>query len=369
MTFRWAIVGTSGVSAKFAHGLASLPGDATAARVVSRKKETARAFAARFGIRETVEGMGPEAFEGVDAVYIATPANLHAEHALAAIQAGTPVLLEKPFATTAEDAQRIAEAAQTAGVFCMEALWTRFLPITTAIRQQVALGTLGTLTSFDGSFQGANEPDASQSLFNPSRGGGALLQRGIYPLSLARQLLGPIQTVVARGRIGDTGVDEDCALMLTHASGAVSTIRASARVNGPNAAVLTGTQGTIEIAAPIWRPGCARLTRTVAARGGSSGPRKFEGLRESGPAQRLSQALGPIKTGIKTLLGRGGAQTLRAPFSGNGYGHQAQAVMDALAGGQTESALMPMSESVEILRVMDEARAQIASHSRGEASP
>lgn len=357
--FRWAILGTGAVSAKFVHGLGALKGRAVAARVIARRDDSARAFARAFGIPDAVAGLSPVALDGIDALYIATPVSEHAAHARAAIAAGVPVLVEKPLAMTAAQAQDIADAATAAGVFCMEALWTRFQPLIGHVRARIAAGDLGEVTGFDGSFQVATTRDPSVSLFDPARGGGALMQRGIYPLSLAHHLLGPVTDLSAQGRIGPSGVDEDAALALRHASGAVSTLRASLTSDGPNGITITGTRATLHLAGPVWRPSSARLVPARPGKaGGFGGTGRLSALRETGLAQRMMQDLAPLKA---RLTGRAGRR-ISAPFSGNGYGHQALAVMQAVAAGRTQSDLMPLSDSVAVIGLLEQALHQI----RGE---
>lgn len=355
-TFRWAILGTGAVSAKFVHGLAALQGKAVAARVIARREDSARAFAHAFAIPEAVTGLTPASLAGIDAIYIATPVSEHAAHAQTAIAAGVPVLVEKPLAMTAAQAQTIADSAVAANVFCMEALWTRFQPLIGRVRTLIDAGALGEITGFDGSFQIATTRDPAVSLFDPARGGGALMQRGIYPLSLAHLLLGPVTDLSAQGRIGPTGVDEDAALVLRHASGAVSTIRASLTSNGPNAVTITGAHATLHLAGPVWRPSSARLVPTHPGRaGGFGGTGRLSALRETGPAQRMMQDLAPLKA---RLTGRAGRR-ITAPFAGNGYGHETLAVMQAVAAGRTQSDLMPLAESVAVIGLIEQALHQI----------
>lgn len=355
--FRWAVIGAGAVSAKFVHGLAATGGQAHPDLVIARRGDSARRFAASFGIPRHAAGLTPGILADVDAVYVASPVSEHAGHALAAIAAGKPVLVEKPFAMNAAEAARVADAARAAGVFCMEALWTRFQPLTARIRKLIAAGELGEVTGFDGGFQIATRCDPAASLFDPARGGGALMQRGIYPLSLARHLLGPVADITARGRIGPTGVDEDCALVLRHGSGALSTIRASLGSDGPNAATITGTKATLHLAAPIWRPASALLVPARPSSAGGFGGKggRLASLRETGPAQRLTQDLAPLKA---RLTGRAGRR-IAAPFAGNGYVHEALELMRAVAAGEGESTIMPLAESVAIMGLLDTARAQI----------
>ena len=346
---RWAILGTGVVSRKFVLGLRPLGGTARVSVVASRDPAKARSFAASFGIPVAAPAYAAAvARDDVDAVYIATPPSEHEAHALMAIAAGKAVLVEKPFALDAAAAARIADAAAARGVFCMEAMWTRFLPLMDAVRGLVAQGALGDLRSLQGSFMGSDLPGTGASLFDPARGGGALMHRGVYPLSLARHLLGPIADVTAVGRIGETGVDEDCSVILRHDGGALTTLTASLRSPGPNGLVLAGTGGMLQLDAPVYRPFRARLTPVTPRDGSKQGAPRFESLRESGPVQRLGQ-----------MLARGGGgRVVARPYGGNGYHYEAAEVARHLQAGTTVSALMPPTESVEIMAAIDAARAQ-----------
>jgi predicted dehydrogenase len=186
---RWAILGTGPVARKFALDLRALPG-AELAAVASRDPRNAARFAADMGVATASATYADAVSAKVEAVYIATPPALHEEHAFLAIGAGRAVLVEKPFALTAAAATRIAEAARSAGVFAMEAMWTRFQPLPGAIRDHVASGMLGEVRRFEGRFLAANQHTPQSGLFDAGLGGGALMHRGIYPLSLARFFLG-----------------------------------------------------------------------------------------------------------------------------------------------------------------------------------
>lgn len=344
----WAILGTGAVSDSMARALAGQGGRVAVA--ASRRAERAEGFARRHGARAASyedAAADPE----VRAVYIATPPSAHEGHALAAIAAGKAVLIEKPFALDAAAAARIAEGARAAGVFCMEAMWTRFQPLIGDIRARIAGGEIGAVRQVHGAFCGADIADPAASLFDPARGGGALMHRGVYPLSLARHLLGPVSEVQAMARIGDTGVDEDCALTLRHQGGALSILRASLSSNGPNGMVIQGTRGTIRLAAPIYRPPAARLFATTPRAGGSNAG-GAGGLRSDPRVHALWQRLGPVVRALKP-----GGRRIMAPYAGTGYGHQIAAVHAALAAGATESPVMPLAESVEIMGLVDAARA------------
>lgn len=344
----WALLGTGPVAGKFAIGLKRLGEDGTIIAAASRSLENTKRFARTHKVPAADSYDDAINAPGVDVVYIALPPAAHEEYALKAIAAGRAVLIEKPMALNAVAAQRIASAAQAAGVFCMEAVWTRFLPMLARTREVIEAGTLGEIRQLSGSFGISNIPDPAASLFDPAQGGGALMHRGFYPLTLARHLLGPITEVSATGRLGETGVDEDAMLILRHDSGARSTITASLCAPLVNDLSISGTHGRLHIAAPVYRPHQARLIKASPRSGMPGGGGRLGRLRESALAQGLAQ---------RVQTGRGKAITAR--FAGNGYHDQAAEVVRCLHAGEITSPLMPPSESVEIMQVLDTARAAL----------
>ena len=350
---RWAVLGTGYVSRKFVLGLRALGRLPEVTVVASRDIDRARRFAADFNVATaTCDYEAAVASADVDVVYVATPPSVHCAHALLAIAHGKAVLVEKPFAMNGAEARRIAEAARAGGVFCMEAMWSRFQPLTQAIKSRLANGELGELRGFHGSFFGASLPDPSVSLFQPEKGGGALMGRGVYPVSLARYFLGRVVNVESSAWIGETGVDEECALLLTHESGALSTIRASVRTNGRNDGHVFGTGGTIWIREPIYRPFSAEISHTVVRGGGDSGGGRLERIKEGGMAQGMQQRA----HGLVRWLRSARLNNLNAYYAGNGYHYEAEAVMRAIGEGKTESLVMPLDESIEVMDVIDAAR-------------
>lgn len=350
--FRWAILGTGPVARKFVLGLRQLEGRAVAHVVASRDLNNAENFAQSFNIPvTTADYASAVAEEEVDAVYVATPPSLHEAHACLAIAAGKAVLVEKPIATDAPAAERIAQAAQAAGVFCMEAMWTRFLPLLALVKADIEAGALGELRGFEGRFMVANHPAPDTTLFDPDRGGGAMMHRGIYPLSLARFFLGPVKDSRVLTMNGASTVDEDSALLLRHTSGALTSLRASLRATGPEGTMIYGTRATLHLEGPIWRPNAARLVPVSPAGPDSRRPRKFEALRESRTGLRLSGLL----SRLRSLAGTG-EKRISGAFSGNGYHYEAEAVMQAVAAGRHEDTLMPLAESIEIMQIIDTCR-------------
>src|SRR5947209_19742776 len=146
-TVRFGILGTGGIARAFATDLGAVDG-AEAVAVGSRSQESADRFGDAFDVphrHATYDALVAD--DDVDAVYVGTPHPLHTENALAAIAHGKHVLVEKPFTMDADEARRVVAAAREARVFCMEAMWTRFLPQTVRIRHLLADGVLGRVTS------------------------------------------------------------------------------------------------------------------------------------------------------------------------------------------------------------------------------
>ncbi len=188
---RWGVIGPGEIAGDFVAALQQH----TRQRVVavgSRSAERAAAFAATYGVPNV--HVGYEALVAdpeVDVVYIATPHSEHTANALLAIAAGKHVLIEKPVAVTADLARTIFAAAEAAGVFAMEAMWTRFLPQTDVVAQLLEDGALGPLSLATADFAGGAAPrDPSSRLLDPAQGGGALLDLGVYVAWWAQFALG-----------------------------------------------------------------------------------------------------------------------------------------------------------------------------------
>lgn len=352
-TFRWAILGTGMVSRKFLLGLRSSEFDARVTTVASRTRANAERFSRDFNVPHVGESYEAAcASSDVDAVYIATPPVLHEAHALLAISAGKPLLLEKPFAMDAASAGRIVSAARSAKVFCMEAMWTRFLPLTRYVKQMVDNGAVGEIRAFAGTFSVATRPGTWTGIFRAESGGGALMYRGIYPLSLACLVMGPVIEAHTITAFGETGVDEDTSVTCRHKNG-ISTIQTSLRTNAANDFRIMGTTGVIHVESPISSPFRLHYGR-VLPQGtlGPGDPRK-ESLRESGLVQGLIRR---IQRPINVMRRRGG-RTITRHFAGNGYHYEADDLMRSVCTGRIESDTLSLADSLVVMESLDKARA------------
>ena len=341
--FRWAVIGTGQAAQRFVAGLRSAD-HARPVVVVSRSQERAEAFARRSGTARAVSDIraAVEAPD-VDAVYIATPPAAHLGPALLALAAGRPCLVEKPFALDADEARRIADTARRGSTFCMEAMWTRFLPAVRETKRLVATGALGEIRLVSASFATRQAFGPGSHVLDPAGGGGALMDRGVYPMSLAVHLLGEPEQAAGQAAFGPSGVDDEVAAVLRHASGALTQVSAGFRTEATNDLVVMGTEAVLRLGAPIYRPSrvSVRPVRGRPAAGTERTPRLSEdsGLVHA-VRQRLAFVGGPKSRG----------RLLR--YRGNGYGHQADEVRRCVEAGSTESPVMPLAESVAVLEVI-----------------
>ena len=356
---RWGILGTGHIASRFAEALSTLP-DVRLLAVGSRRRATAEAFARRHRAERTYGSYVELAADpDLDIVYVASPHALHRDHSLLCLEAGKAVLCEKPFALNAREAREVVAAARTRGLFCMEAMWTRFLPTMRRLIELLDAGTIGEVRMVSAQLGFPSEPDPTSRLFDPALGGGALLDLGVYPLALASQLLGQPVDVASAATFGATGVDEQCALLLRYEGGRIASLGASLRNLAPNEAHIAGSTGEIRVHGPLNQPQALTVTPT---------PRPMRTPREPPPEtsrflQRVQRqpALGALAARLahrRRKVRPHAARTVRAPFAGNGLQHQATEAMRCLRAGLSESPTMPLDESVAILETMDAARRQ-----------
>jgi predicted dehydrogenase len=350
---RWGILGTGTAADAFTRGLKRVEG-ATVAAVGSRAAPTAQAFAARHGIGKahgSYEALAGDA--DVDVVYIATPPVRHRDDCLLCINAGKAVVCEKPFAVTANEAREVVAAARSRGVFCMEAMWMRFMPLVQKAKALIDAGEIGPVRMLTADFALPARAEAGSRWLDPRHGGGALLDRGVYGVALACYLLGEPAAVQATSTMAETGADVQSAAMLRFAEGATALVWSSFQTRGSNEAVIMGQKGQLRLHEPFYRP--HRLTIEAAAppppAGGAPGTdgggfkRK---LKESAVVQRVYRRLQPV-------LHRPALDLLQ-PIDGNGYSYEAREATRCVRDGLLESPLMPLDQTVRVMDVMDRIR-------------
>ena len=319
MTVRWGLLATGGIAASFARDLA-LVRDAELVAVGSRTQESADRFGAEFSVPHrhgSYEALCAD--PDVDAIYVSTPHPGHHAATLMAIAGGKAVLVEKPFAMDVAETAEMIAAARDAGVFLMEAMWTRWLPHMVRIREILAAGTLGKIRYVTAEHGQWFPKDASHRLYSPSLGGGALLDLGIYPISFVHMVLGAPSSIVARSTPAFTGVDATTTAMLSYDSGPQALVATSLAAASNNPAAIYGMEARLEIDGWFYTPGGF----TVTAHDGA-------------------------------VLER-----FDTPPAGRGMQYEAAEVGRCLDAGLLESPILPLDESLAIMATLDEIRAQI----------
>lgn len=355
---RWGILGTGFIAGEFAQGLTSLP-NAQLYAVSSRTLSNAQLFARRFDVPKAY-GSNEELVNdpNVDVVYVATPNDRHKTDSLLALNAGKPVLCEKPFTINAKEAQEVINLARQKQLFCMEAMWMRCMPLIQQVQAWVKSGAIGEVCTLTAEFGYPAAFDPNSRLFRQEAGGGALLDRGIYPLSLAFFLLGQPSHIVSQPTIGESGVDEQSAILLRYPQGQLAILSANLRTYASNAATLTGTRGKIQIHAPFYKPHQITLTKfpevvPVSSPAGTPGLKKKLSayIQNTAPLRRLYFQFGDS---LRSMLQS--SSTLLKPYVGNGYNYEAAEVMRCLSDSKTESSIMPLDETLSLMETMDEIR-------------
>ncbi|UOD31813.1 Gfo/Idh/MocA family oxidoreductase [Massilia violaceinigra] len=314
---RWGILGTGKIARAFATALRDTPG-AVLAGVASRSLESAQAFGAEFGALESYGSYQALAeAPNIDVVYIGTPHPMHVENAVMALGGGKGVLCEKPFTMNRREAEQIVALAREKKLFLMEAMWTRFMPALAEVRRIIASGEIGTVHQVTADFGFAGTQDPLHRLNNLELGGGGLLDLGIYPLSIAAALLGPVAEVQAMAVIGETGVDIQTGFTIKHEGGGMSVCSCSLRAKTPAELTVSGSLGQVRMNTMFHR------------------------------AQSV------------TVTTADGARTIDTPYLGNGYVHEAMEVGRCLKAGLLESPGMPLDETLHLMGVLDTIRGQI----------
>lgn len=317
-TFNWGIISTGTIATAFAKAINHLD-DATLLAVGSRSQESADAFGDTHAIpRRYASYEALVADDDVDIVYIGTPHVYHAANMRLCLEHGKHVLCEKPFTINADEAQSIVELAEDKGLFVMEALWTRFLPAVVQARAWVDEGRIGDIRTVQADFSVVLPYDPESRIYDLELGGGALLDIGIYPISLTTFFLGMPDRISSHAAIGETGVDEKSELLFSYEGGAAALLNCDVRTQGTQEAVIKGDAGYIKFHAPFHHP--QQVTLYTA---------------ESGEAH-----------------------THDIPYESTGLNYEAAEVHKCLRSGNTESAIMPLRETVATMQLMDALRAE-----------
>ena len=310
---RWGIISTGRIAHKFAQATKLLP-DAELVAVGSRSQEAAEVFGKEFGVPRchgSYEDLvaDPE----VDAVYVATPHPFHLPNTVLALEAGKHVLCEKPLTVNAGEAAEVIRVARTKGLFLMEAMWTRFLPVWVDLKARLDSGEFGEIAHLQANF-GVPMPADEARIHEPGLAGGGLLDLGIYPISLASWFLGKPDKILSGATMTKTHVDERTTMLFSYAGGSFAMLSS---------------------AIDVWTTCEAEI---VAEKAWIRVPRFWE-----------AQSYEIVTPDARDVVTK--------PFE-NGFQFQISHSMNRLRRGQTESEVMSLDESLEIMKTMDSLRAE-----------
>jgi predicted dehydrogenase len=315
---RWGILATGRIAGVFAEALAAMP-DAELVAVGSRSQESADRFGEQYRVpRRHASYAALAADPDVDIVYVSPVHPLHAEATLLCLDGGKAVLCEKPFAMNAAEARQMIETARARKLFLMEAMWTRFLPTMARVRELIAEGAIGEVRMLHVDFGFRAEWNPASRLLNPELGGGGLLDVGCYVTSFASMVLGRPGRVLSAAHIGETGVDEQAAMIFGYDAGRLAVLSCAVQTSTYHEAAIFGTNGRIRIHSPWWR-------------------------------------------GAKLTVSRNGQadETLDLPYGEHGFRYEAEEAMAGLRAGKQESAILPLDETLAVMDTLDEIRAQV----------
>jgi len=316
-TIRWGIISTGGIANAFALALQSVP-NAELIAVGSRSQDGANYFGDQYDIPRRYSSYQQVADDpDVDVVYIGTPHVFHAENMKMCLEAGKHVLCEKPFTINAREAKECINLAREKGLFLMEAIWTRYIPAIVQLRQWIQEGRIGDLLMVQADFNASLPYDPTKRTFARELGGGALLDVGIYPITLTTMLLGLPESFSSHVHMGETQVDDRAALLLRYPEGVSALLSMGNRHSTPNTALIQGTKGSIRIHPNFHHP-----------------------------------------TQMTLYLDGSEPEDVTIPYESNGLNYEAMEVQECIRAGKLESDIMPLDETLAVMELMDSIRAE-----------
>jgi scyllo-inositol 2-dehydrogenase (NADP+) len=320
-TVRWGVLGAGNIARRFGQGLAHVP-NAQMTHVWSRRASATEAFAQQFGA-SACESLDALLASDVDAIYLATLHDSHAEYALAALAAGKHVLCEKPATINVRQLEHVLAAARDAKRLFMEAMKPPFYPLYRKLREHLASDPIGEVGLVRAGCSMANVP-TDHPAFSFEHTGGALLDIGIYEAFLAVDWLGAPLDVQTIGRLGPTGVDTFASLNCRHERG-IAQLFCGLDLQGRGDALLSGTLGCVTIHENWWNP---------------------------------------VRATVRYVDGR--VVELEAPFEGGGLNYETAHFCELIRAGELESPVMTHAKSLQMISMMDSARATLGLKYAGE---
>jgi scyllo-inositol 2-dehydrogenase (NADP+) len=321
---RFGVVGPGRAASRFAQGLAAVE-QALLAAVWGRDHERARAYAERFSVETVATSLNSLLNSKIDAVYVATHPDSHAEFCLAALKAGKHVLCEKPATLNLRQLEGVLQAAREHDRLFMEAMKPPFFPLYRRLREQLEQHPIGPV-----GFVRAGHCDSSIGPDYPLHfrelGGGGILGIGPYEAFLALDWLGPLKRVQTMGRLSSAGVDNFAILQSEHERG-MAQLHTGIDLLSHGDAMLSGPRGYVLLRANWWNP--SRAT-------------------------------------IHYLDGR--TVELHEPYAAGGFNYETEHFCDLIREGRRESPVITYEFSFEMARLLEEARRALGVSFPGEDS-
>lgn len=331
---RWGIIGAGLISNDFVLALKTLPqSEHRVTAVADRELESAKSFAARHSVPRYYGSFAElTSDDEVDIVYIGTIHPTHRDIALQVLDAGKPVLCEKPMTMSASDTKQLVLKAREKNLFLMEATWMRFFPACAALREKITKGDIGEAKFVRVNFSFRRPPEREKGrLIDPRLGGGSVLDVGVYTISLATMVFGERpKRIHACGTLLDTGVDDLAVITLEYSRGRIAQLSCSISYNFSCDAVICGTKDDLSLPHPFWCP-----TRLETPKGVYD----FQGVSLDFPLPEIGE-----RTNYP---------------NGVGLRYEAEEVRQCLMRGEVECKYMSLEESVIVAEVTDEVLKQI----------
>ena len=315
--FRWGLIGPGRIAHRFAAGLVAID-DAELYAVASRSAERGNSFAAKYGIEKVYASYEALVQDpAIDAVYIATPHNFHYSNTMLCLEAGKPVLCEKPLTVNALESEKLVAAARAKSLFLMEGLWTRYLPIYQQVREWLEQDVIGDVRLLSSSFGFKIPRDNNDRNLNLAVAGGNLLDMGVYCVAISHWVYGknPVE-IDSFMHLGPTGVDELTVANLKYSETQLSQFSSNFLSTTVNDFFIYGTDGYIRIHPYFW------------------------------------------DTTTATLNTWGTETTVTRPFRATGFEYETEEAMRCIRAGLLESPTMTHENTIANMRVMDDIRAQ-----------
>ncbi len=319
-SYRWGVIGPGTIAEYFASDLTLVQAPQTITAVLSDHERSVNEFANKYNIEQRFLGLDDFIRNSkVDIAYIATPHPLHYEAIKACLQHHIAVLCEKPIVINHEQFEDIRNLSEINNTFLMEGMWIRFLPHVKKLLELISANKIGEVISVQASMSFKAPRDEGNRYFDPEKGGGSLLDLGVYCVFLSTILLGMPASVKAIGKLSDKNIDEACAILLSYNNNSYAMLESSLLVKQNGPAEIFGSTGVIRLLSPWFE--------------------KSHGIEVESNSGEIH----------------------KTPFDWEGHGLQfeIEEVANCISNQKIESDLMPHALTKMILEIMDKIRGQI----------